>query len=730
MTTFDFVPDIRLESCQLLFENELKEKLGRLPRYYLTFWTSLTGDQKERLIRVSLRRQGVDQLVPHEYQELFRGQECKFLPWKPQTYSSEACGVATGSCIEFSLLRETVSHDCRVAFDTVGSGSVSILNVLAVARVHKHFAIETSIKLRATQDVVGGVMFLRINNVCADFSKIVEVYDPAMEPDFQSGICQTFCSLGWVHMIKTDPTDESIIVNPSALDPLLPIAARSIVPMCNTPAGVVPVDFFFGIHNAPCFSHVSEPEWLTIAEDALWSRELSIAEAEKLLDENLDQSEHYRPRFELVISAFAKMLTGPANSMPYRSDTFRQRSPDAQDSTVETGTDYFRSALAQVSGDCEDLAKVMRELADQFTVAKFTTPVLQKLQRLADCYDAQGQLLIVTSAKLETDDKAAAHKFVPITERQCGLHAAVMLVPRPQFTEMLARTVGNDQAKTVVTGLRPPPPVATSVGVCQLEGTGNMNSRLLPMNEYLKKSVKAHPADASVAAEMVAREESRIKATMNIFKNNQELMASFGFKPEMAQVELGYQYDFDKIWTGDSPSASHFYVSLVELFTTTPMHAGQRNCRFALVDKGANGEDLKKSALLDSIISGDSRVAMFPQPPVTDDVYRCSSVLMKRQEPSPFSDAHPHFNGPDVLLSTMASVFGTQEIKAPSDRHVPVDLYAYNWRIDAADRANEVAKLKQKLQAIDGVDSMYFRLMKYNSGLVTGVVRMWVDGSR
>lgn len=718
---------ISLEAAQVLYESELKQKLGHAPRYYLTFWTSLSGRQApERVIRVDLRRQGVDQLIPVGYQELFVQSKCEFLPWKPLVFKNVSRGVATAHCLEFSLLRETRSHDDRVAFDTIGSGSVAMLNILNLAIAHKIFRIEADIKLRAAEDVAGGKMWLKIDEV--SYEDVTEVYDTAMEPDFQSAVNQVFCALGWMHMLKTDPSNPGVVINPNALDPLLPIADRSIVPQCNTPSGVTPVDFFFDFHNPPGLPGTSEAEWLRIAENALWTRGLTLADADKLLDENLDQPKHYRPRFELVISSLAKMFTGAANAMPYRSDTYRAVSSEQPSQSVEVGTDYFRSAFTQLSGDCDDVAKATKEMAVQFGAAKFTNPTLQKLQRLADSFDAQAQLLIVTSAKLETDDKSAATKFVPVPDRQYGLHAAVILRPRTEVIKMLARTVGQEEAEKLFTGARPAPPVASSVGSCQLEGTGNMNSRLMPMRTYVMKAAEFHPADAAIAQEMADREDRRIQMTMKIFRDNQELLTSFGFKPEMGPMDPAYKYDFNGIWTGNMRSASTFYAAEVEAFTTTPLAAGQRNCRFVLVDRGADGKDFKKSALFDSIIAGDDRVAMFPQAPVTDAVSQTAAILCRRQEPSPVVDGHPHFSGPDVLLSTMAKVFGTVEIPAPSASHVPVDLYVYNWRLDGADRAKDVPKLKQKLLAIDGVDALYYRSMEHVAGLVNGVVRLWVGG--
>jgi len=719
---------IGLEGAQVLYEAELTQKLGHAPRYYLTLWTSLSGSHKrgvpERVIRVELRRQGVDQLIPVGYQELFVGSKCEFLPWKSLVFTNSSPGVATAHCLEFSLLREVVSHDARVAFDTIGSGAVAILNILALAKIHRTFRVEADIKLRASEDVPGGKMWLRIDDVT--FDSVIEVYDTAMEPDFQSAVNQVFCSLGWMHMIKTDPANPAVVINANALDPLLPIADRSIVPQCNTPSGVTPVDFFFDFHNPPGLPGTTEAEWLRIAENALWTRGLTLDQADKLLTENLDQPQHYRPQFELVISSLAKMFTGAANAMPYRSDTYRAQSKENPTQSVEVGTDYFRSAFTQLSGDCDDVAKAIKEMAAQFSAATFSNPTLQKLQRLSDSFDAQAQLLIVTSAKLETDDKEAAHKFVPVPDRQYGLHAAVILRPRPELIKMLGRTVGQEAAEKLFTGARAPPPVASSVGSCQLEGTGNMNSRLLPMRQYVTKAAEFHPADAAIASEMADREEARVRTTMKIFSDNRDLLTNFGIKPEMGQLDQAYQYDFNEIWAGNKRSASTFYAAEVEAFTTTPLAAGQRNCRFVLVDQGADGKDFKKSALFDSIIAGDSRVAMFPQAPVTDAVSQTAAVLCRRQEPSPLADGHPHFAGPDVLLSTMASVFGTAEIPAPSAAHVAVDLYVYNWRLDAAERAREVPKLKQKLLAIDGVDSLYYRSMEHVAGLVNGVIRMWV----
>ena len=80
-------------------------------------------------------------------------------------------------------------------------------------------------------------------------------------------------------------------------------------------------------------------------------------------------------------------------------------------------------------------------------------PVLCQLQRLASCYLPTGGLFDVTSAKLEQSGldgdesgKAPLHKYVPLVERKCGLHAAALLYPKPQFVAELARTTNAAQA--------------------------------------------------------------------------------------------------------------------------------------------------------------------------------------------------------------------------------------------------------------------------------------------
>lgn len=720
--TFDAHFEIKLSVNQVEYEQEVSQKINRAPRYYATMWTSHPADGVPKQWLISLDRKGTNSLVPSGYHQRQVNSEAKWTPWSKMTFSSTLPGIATAAGIEVMVRRETLSHDDRIASDDVGSTSVRILDVATAAlRAPGPFGIRSTVALHATKDPVAGVMLMTVTNARFDADKLVEVYSTEQEPDVQAVVNQPFCSLGWQHIM---PSTDDIKV----MDSLLPIGNKAIVPQCNMSAGVIPVDLFFGIRNSPTLPIVNESDWMRIANNAFWTRSLTAAKVEQLLDDNLDRK-YYRPEFETVVSAFAKMFTGTANALPYRSDTMRMR--DKEGRLASAGTDYFRNALCQMSGDCEDVAKLAHDMFDSFVRYKgFKSPVLQKLQRLADCYNAQAQLLVVTSAKLETDEKATQHKFVPIEERQCGLHAAVVLRPRPEKIAMLARGIGKEQAEKLYTGERPPPPVAASVGMCQLEGTGNMDSRLMPRRQYVMRAAEHHPDDAEIAEKLASDDEARVKATVSVFKATPKLWSSIGARPEMGQFSLNYKYDYDAIWKGDIPSASHFYMFETETFDTTAMDGGGRNCRFMMVTMDSEGkpDSMKTMGLFDAFLNQDERIALVPQPGVTDSVVRATNAIVARLEPTPFTDAHPDLAGPDVLLKSLANEFGTDEREPPSGRDatVAVDMYVYNWRVDADARAKEASMIKKKVLAIDGVEDAYFKLLHWNAGLVTGAIRMWV----
>ena len=191
----------------------------------------------------------------------------------------------------------------------------------------------------------------------------------------------------------------------------------------------------------------------------------------------------------------------------------------------------------------------------------------------------------------------------------------------------------------------------------------------------------------------------------------------------MAQFER-FEYDYTKLMAGDAMPLSQFYVAGVELFTTVPLKAGQRHCRFAYVTRE---NEWLKTAMFDSIVAADERIALMPQPPLTEAVYKCAQMLTQRLEPVPFIDEHVDHAGPDVLLSQAEQVFGRATDAATPAGLTRVDLLLYNHNLDAHELAAHLPGLKSHLEALPYVKGMCFRNMDLNAGLVTGVLRIFVD---
>jgi hypothetical protein len=728
---------VTFADAPLLSANDahLKREAG----YDGTLWLGMMNTTDAPLpIRVRFARTGPTTLKPVGYSLLMTGSEApkRDTPWPVGgiSLSGRSRGIPTNACVQLVLRNEVSSHDNRFAKDDIGTASIPLQQIISITSATPYH-IDAPIVLRATQEPSICALRATITDAKFDRAHLREVYDAAMQPHVQAAIMQTHASLGWLHMVRND-ADTGELVNPVALKGLTEVASKSIVPYVNDEVGVLPVDFFFDVTNPRHHPEIPETRWLKIAEHAFWMRGMSLEQVSCLLQTNLDAEKHYEPRFEAVISGFAKMFVLTANAMPYRSDELRARNEINQ--LIRAGTDDFRSALTQLCGDCEDLAKTAYEMFTLFSRASFESPLLKDLQRLSSCYFQTGGLFDVTSAKLEqTGIDGKQHRFVPLTERKCGLHAATFLYPKSQFKAELSRTTSCEEAAQLnlngdsVVPDTQIPRIADQVGMIVLEGTGSMDARMLNHRDYVTRAAKSlGTVEAMKEAEQLATaEELRLLLTRKVYVENVRALSPFGFKPEMAQF-AEYKYDYEKLFSGDLMPMSQFYVAPVECYTTVPLKAGQRYARFAYVTQDpANprkGEWLK-TAMFDAVVCADERVALMPQPPISESVYKCAQMMTQRMEPVPFIDSHVDEAGPDALLIKAEQIFSPAKDASTPEGLVRVDLLLFNRNIEAQELATHLPQLKAHLESLPYVKAMCYRNMDLNAGLVTGVLRIFVE---
>jgi hypothetical protein len=742
--TFRFNCLVRFDDPIMLALND--EKLRELDpehteaKYTLLIYPSMIGTtHKSNPIRVILRRNTDRTLVPREYAVTQTGAEgvMRNIPWPKEgiLFQSGQKGIPTNACLSMVLSREYVGNDARLTTEPVGTANPSLLTILVASREGPQ-AFKNKIELRAANEFPS---VCNVEYTIKDCSAedIVEVYDPAMVPALQSAVLNAHAATGWYHMVKySDRTGE--VVNPYALDPLIPVASHSIIPNVNDASGIFVVDVF-ATDNPEGYPLISETAWIKMVENALWRCGLTVNSALTLLAENLD-NKNYAPAFLRVVEAYHCLLSDTANCMPYRPDEGILRGRDGGPPT-RAGTDDFRSgfAITQRSGDCEDLAKVIYEVSVQFSRLRTTVPILRAFQRLAACFVEFIGLFIVTSAKLEQTDageKTGTHTpYVPKKDGTYGLHAAVMSIPKPYFYTLLGRALlePSDAEKINLSGYSPEtevPAVAAALPVSIIEGTGRMRFLLMNFRTYVEEQALAlGTAEAMAEAKRLADyDESRLAITKKLFYRLVADFSEFGIKPEMCQYGK-FHYDYDAIMEGRAMPASAFYVGGVELFSTTPAVSGDGfpHTRFAFVTNDPKTHTMLKSSLIESIVAKDERVALIPQPALTDVVYKCATMVMASGvEPSNYTDWPADDSGPDALLLAFEHAFDRSTPTVP-EGHVYVDLFVPNKRCDARLLAKHVPGLKRKLLALKGVTQVQYRNTECTGGFYTGVLRLIVS---
>jgi hypothetical protein len=714
-------------------------------RHIMSVWPSMSEPEENiKPTRIIMRRASDRMLVPAQYSITQTG-DTKVLkntdwPRGGIVFQSSRRGIATNACLCFSLMSETVGLENRLAFNTVGFSSVSVLELLNKSTSPSDgtrispVVFKVPIVMRATQNMGGFFLELSLKDCVLD-QQPVEVFDTCMQAHVQGPILETHASLGWIHMVeKNEHSGETI--NPYAMKGLTPVAMHSIVPNCNEIGGVMPVDFFCAIHNFEHYPDPDEETWLLLAKNAFWTRNLTLEEVGRLLDENMDRK-HYHPDFEMVISGYFTMLTSTVTAMPYRPDQCYVYDHTKKQVRM-VSTDQFNDAYTQEGGDCEDFSKAGKAMSDLLSRLKTSNPLLRQLQRFDACYVTGVGLFDVTSAKLETKhadrEQGATTKYVPVKERECGLHAAVMYIPKSTFRKNLAKTLANpsDADQIPLRGQsvieeHDIPLIESQLGVAIGEGTGKADARMFNTRTYVMAQAKAiGTPDVMEAAERVAlAAETRIKHTKQAYSQNAHILCQFGIKPEMFQF-AEYHYDYDKIMSGEAVSVSGFYVAPVEFFTDRPLLHGFRHARFGFATQDPTTKKLEKTCLVDAVLADDDRIAIFPQPAISDAVFKCASLQVGQIEPSKFIDHHEDTSGPDVLLTAMAATFDRASPKVDSN-YTYVDLYVPNRRVDAHELCAQIPELKKTLLGVKGLHKIEYTNLELNAGYVTGVIRLIID---
>lgn len=203
----------------------------------------------------------------------------------------------------------------------------------------------------------------------------------------------------------------------------------------------------------------------------------------------------------------------------------------------------------------------------------------------------------------------------------------------------------------------------------------------------------------------------------------------------MAQFNTGYEYDFGRIWAGHAAPASHFYVAGVEFYTDRLLNAGHKYCRFAFVTRanvvGGSTSDWLKVAPFDALVAGDPHVGMWPQPPLTEDVLKCALVLANRMEPISYVDYHEQDAAVDAVIRRAQHAFGTPTdyASAAGAGLVTVDLHFQNGLLAGEKLVPRVDSVATELRRTSYVKATTFRLLDHGAGIVSGVLRLYVDAT-
>lgn len=766
-------PRIRFQSPALMAINDAG--LDMPARYYCVMWVSMMGSSEDaRLapVRITFKRDEASGVLTAESVALTQTGSTtpqKNIPYPVEqglVFASTRPGIPSTSCLEMTLRGDVASDACMLAQTTIGSCGISLLQMHSLLKNMPPsggggsggggiVVIRAPIKLHASMDTSIATLELVVHEAYFNTTHVREVFDACMMPIVSGTVLQHFASMGWMHLPRDDVAQDELIGNiplkEVGLKPLLPVAARAMVPYCNENSGIIPVDLFFRVHNAPDTPRPDEKHWLRACEQALWLRGLTPQQALAMCERNFKMP-HFEPRFELVISACNKMFSMRA-SLPYRSDFSNE---PVKDKMMRRGTDYFWQTESQRSGDCEDSDKTIKDHADMFMAGKWQDPLLRYMQRVAGCSLPVSVLCIVTSPSLKDEQapkqRAAGekHRFTPIPELECGLHAVQMMYPLAQFQDELARTVGHEAVQnidffggTAITAADLPPWYG-AVKLSVLEGTGNLNSRLLPMRTYVSQHLQ-HLAmsDPQLARQftedaekLVNDTETKFRATRSILGLHPTLMESLNFKPEMDQFNVDYEYDYDAIWNGEKAPISHFYVAPVEMYTDRLMNAGHKHSRFLFTSKHTAGDtNWLKGALIDSVVVADERVGLWPQPKLTETVLKTSMMLLERMEPVSYVDFNEADDFVDAIMKRSEQMFATvsqkdtieQQQQQQRQQLVYVDLHLQNGQLRTASRIPVVDRVASELRSATYVKSTEFRKLDHGAGIVSGVLRIGVD---
>jgi hypothetical protein len=153
------------------------------------------------------------------------------------------------------------------------------------------------------------------------------------------------------------------------------------------------------------------------ADDGYWENAARTTMKRDGLD--LDHDWH---RLNLEGRARATILTIAyfAQYMDYIGDTVDKNCGNSYDQQLVQPYENFGDALATISGDCEDLAKAMKQCYNSFVTHKHKHPILLEMQKIANCYVPVLSLDGVMGAQVSQQQRSyGAHmndNFIPIDE--------------------------------------------------------------------------------------------------------------------------------------------------------------------------------------------------------------------------------------------------------------------------------------------------------------------------